>query len=169
MTTPCAPEEHDVHWYPEAANEAGWRCCTCGHKPGEPPGFDPQRDRDEIARKVWATLHDMHDAKIVYISNGSMGDGLTADIAARCRSEGVFDSYSIALFVLESLTPSHAKYWREVSEGILAGKDPRKRCWCGALSTCSSSSGGGPWVHRCNAHVGTEDPQLGLDLGEVTR
>jgi hypothetical protein len=165
MTAPCSEDEHDYHWYP-AVNEEGWRCCVCEHKPGEPPGFDPGRDRADIGRKVWAILHDLDAAKIVHVSNATAGDAITHGVAQRCRATSRYDQSSIALYILEGLAPSHADYWHAISVGVLDGKDTRPRCWCGALSTCSSSSGGGPWVHRCNVHVGTEDPQLGLALGE---
>src|SRR5690606_18623241 len=127
-------------------NEDGWRCPMCDRRPGEPPGFDPKLDREDTYGKVGAVLHDMHEAGIVHVSSGSHGDSLTAVVAQRCHEAGLFDQYTIARFVLESMQPSHAKYWREVSDGVLAGKDPRHRCPCGELSTSSSSIGGGPWI-----------------------
>lgn len=164
MPMPCSDGKHEVFWYPEP-NEEGWRCCACDFRPGEPPGFDPQRDRDEIGRKVGCILRDMHEAHVVYISNGSMGDGIERSVAARCEAAGVFDSYSIALYILEALTPGHAKYWREVSEGVIDGHDIRKRCWCGELSTCSSlGPGDRGWQYRCSKHIGVENPQRSLAL-----
>lgn len=126
--------QHDYHWYQDFCTEAGWKCCMCSEKPGEPPGFSPELDRAEIERKVGAVMHDLRDADFIYISNGTGGDGLTAGIAERCKAEGRFDQASIALFILEAVTPSHAAYWKGVSDGIVAGKDPRRRCHCGRLA-----------------------------------
>ncbi len=147
-------KEHDFFWYGSPHNEAGWRCCYCKHKPGEPPGFDPNLDRKEIERKAWCILNDLVEANIVYVSNGSQGDGMTAMVADACNEANRFDSYTIARMLLQNLTPGHAEYWSKVSEAILAGKDTRNRCRCGALATCSSSVAGGGWVHRCREHFG---------------
>ena len=126
---------HDYHWYSNFVTEAGWKCCLCNEKPGEPPGFSPALDRAELERKVCAVMSDLHDANFIYISNGSGGDMLTADVVEWCRRQNRFDQGSIAFFILATVVPSHAKYWGEVSEGVIAGKDPRRRCHCGRLST----------------------------------
>jgi hypothetical protein len=128
-------KEHDYHWYSDGCNEAGWKCTACDHQPGEPPGFSPQLDRERIFWKVGAVLHDMTDADLISVSNGSEGDCLTAQIADRCVAENLFDQYSIQLFLLREMTPSHAEYWKEIGEGILTGNDPRDRCHCGKLAT----------------------------------
>lgn len=126
--------QHDFHWYQNFCTESGWKCCVCQHKPGEPPGFSPELDRAELERKVGAVMHDLHDANFIYISNGTGGDGLTSAIAERCRAEGRYDQGSIALFILESQVPSHAAYWKGISDGIVDGHDPRRRCHCGKLA-----------------------------------
>lgn len=142
--------DHAYHYY-LATNEDGWRCCSCNHKPGEPPGYSPQLDREMIVTKVYGIQGDMHDADLIRFSNGSEGDGAAEMVADRCRNEGRYDQYSIILFTMELVTHGHAKYWKEVSDAIIAGKDTRDRCSCGELSTSSSNSGpNGSWVHRCS-------------------
>lgn len=124
--------EHEYHWY-LAINEEGWRCCSCGDKPGEPPGYSPRLDRDEVQRKVWAVLSDLHDHNFVHVSNGSHGDFLTARVADQCVSTGRYDQKSIALFLLESLA-GDGEFWKLRGESIIAGNDNRDRCHCGALA-----------------------------------
>lgn len=163
--------EHDFFYY-MATNEDGWKCCGCGHKPGEPPGFSPRLDRSEIGRKVYGVLSDLVDHDFIHVSNGSHGDAITSAVADRCQEAKRFDQYSIVLFIVEGMAESHAKYWREVSEGVLAGKDPRNRCPCGALSNSSASSGGGgPWTYRCpkHDHEQTEEQILALRDHPQTR
>lgn len=155
--TDAADHTHEFHWYLDekhdaAACEAGWQCCSCGHRPGDPPGFSPEHDRKLIDHKVMAVLMDLDNSGVVRVGNGSAGDWLESTVATRCRTEKRFDQYSIALFILEAMTPGHAKFWAETSEAILAGNDPRRRCHCGALST-SSTLVDGDWVGRCSAHV----------------
>jgi|SRR5882672_3034311 len=135
QASPAAPEckECDYYYYPET-NEDGWRCATCGHRPGEPAGFSPKLDRERIYLKVGGILHDACDADLVYVSNGTGADLLTSAVADRCVKEGRFDQYSILLFLLEEMTLDHAKYWRDISESILAGADKRDRCHCGELA-----------------------------------
>ena len=126
---------HDFHWRMSDCNEAGWICVNCKHKPGEPPGFSPQTDRAEIARKVESVLLTLHESDVIYVSNSDCGDGIVANVVGRCRDSGLFDQWTIARFILESEAPSHAKYWKDISDGMLSGKDPRRRCHCGRLST----------------------------------
>lgn len=126
--------EHDFHWY-LANNEEGWKCCSCGFRPGEPEGFSPELDRSETYRKAFAVCSEMHDAKLIYISNGTMGDGVAESVAARCKRAGIYDQQSIMAFVIEAIdTRSHAKFWKDRSKKILAGKDDRERCACGKLA-----------------------------------
>ncbi len=131
-------QHRDFYYYP-AVNEEGWKCVGCGRlMPGEPDGFRPDLDREEIYIKVGGLLNDLCDANLVRVSNGSGGDYLTRKIAARCESEGAYDQYSILLFILEEMTPSHRDYWKKVGDGVLSGDDPRRRCdepGCGKLAT----------------------------------
>jgi hypothetical protein len=131
-------QHKDYYYYPDDCNEAGWKCVGCGQlMPGDPPGFRPDLDRSEIRIKTGGLLHDLCDAKLVYVSNSSQGDYVESVVAERCTREGIYDQYSILLFLLEQLTPPHQKYWKEVSDGVIEGRDPRRRCseGCGRLAT----------------------------------
>jgi hypothetical protein len=131
----------DFHYFP-AVNEDGWLCVYCDNRPGEPPGFSPQLDREQIYFKVGGILHDACDADLIFVSNGTGADLLTAKVADRCVKERRFDQYSILSYILQEMAPGHAEYWRGVSEGILAGKDPRDRCHCGKLANLHIGGGG---------------------------
>lgn len=148
MSNPC---NHEYHYY-AATNEDGWRCVFCKDRPGEPAGFCPELDRKRLHAKVFALLTTLHEADLIYISNGGMGESIINAVEARCLNEKLYDQYSIQLFILELLTDSHAKYWAEVSEAIVAGKDTRARCHCGKLATVSS--GKNRW---CSEHWDTDD------------
>jgi hypothetical protein len=142
-----ACNNHDFAWYLHDCNEAGWKCLRCEYKPGEPPGFSPELDRAMTRSKVMAVLMELHHADFIYVSNGSSGECIEAEVERRCRATGNYDQWSIASFILDVMVPSHAKYWREISEGVLAGQDPRHRCHCGALSNCSSGD-----KYYCSEH-----------------
>jgi hypothetical protein len=129
--------QHDFHWYLQDCNEDGWMCCACKHKPGEPPGFSPELDRKEIERKAWAILHELCDAKFIYVSNSTAGDSISSHVADMCRGAGFYDQWSVAKCILDTLAPSHGTFWKGISDGIIAGKDPRDRCHCGRLSNRS--------------------------------
>lgn len=126
--------KHEYYYYPHI-NEEGWKCVSCEDKPGEPAGFSPQLDREEIEIKVGGILNDMDAASLIHISNGSYGDVLQGHVADRCRKEERYDQYSIVLFIMEVEAPSHAKFWKGISDGIVTGNDPRDRCHCGQLAT----------------------------------
>lgn len=137
----CAHE--GLHWFASPHDERGWRCVDCDWRPGEEPGFSPQHDRSHLATKVGGILHDLADAKIISISNASEADSVIVDAAFRCAERKLYDSESIALVILEIVASErHAKFWREIGEGIIAGRDPRPRCFCGKLSTISVMSDG---------------------------
>ncbi len=158
--------KHDFHWYPEAANETGWRCCLCQHKPGEPAGFSPELDASETERKVYGVLMDLHAHDLVYVSNGSHGDYLTVDVAGECLRRGIYDQKSI-LAMLATRLASDVVFWKEIGDGVRAGKDPRPRCPCGRLSTSSSCTGNGPWIRRCKDHDESDFdslPELGAEV-----
>jgi hypothetical protein len=127
---------HDgLYWYAAPADERGWKCVDCGWQPGEEPGFSPQHDRAHISTKVGCILMTLHEAEIIYVSNGSCGEAITGDVVEKCRRRRIYDSVSIARFILElEADRQHADFWREISEGIIAGKDPRERCACGKLA-----------------------------------
>lgn len=131
-------------WY-LADNEEGWKCLDCGHKPGEPPGYSPELDREEIGSKIYSILLELtqsHSTEpgFVYVSNGSMGDGIVAVTAAWCRETGHYDQASIAWKCIENCG-AKSDFWREQGEAIRAGKDPRRRCNCGVLATVFTKDG----------------------------
>jgi hypothetical protein len=145
---PMPNYEHDFHYY-LATNEDGWKCVDCGLVPGEPPGFSPELDRKLTPRKVMAVLMTLDNSNIVSVSNGTMGESLESIVAGLCHRRQRFDQYSIALYLLDAMTKSHADYWAKVSEGVLSGNDPRTRCACGALATIMQ--GAQAWCSPCLA------------------
>lgn len=130
-----AEHSHELYWHADPCNERGWKCIACDYRPGEPAGFSPERDRSHLVTKIESILHTLHDAEIVYVSNGDHGAWIASRVASACRARDLYDSVSIARLVLEVLgDAAHAKFWRDISEGILVGRDPRPRCHCGKLS-----------------------------------
>lgn len=143
MVDPKVCKHSGLFWYAAPANEQGWKCPDCGWRPGEPPGFSPQHDRDLVDVKVGCILMLLHESEIIYVSNGSSGDSITGLVVQRCRRRGIYDSVSIARFILDLEGGTrHAKFWRDIAMGIMAGKDPRPRCACGQLATQWSHSNG---------------------------
>lgn len=133
-STPCP--HAGLYWYGHPHDEAGWKCVDCDLQPGEPPGFSPAHDRSHLRIKVWCIVHDLADAKIISVSNSGHGEGLASAAAAQCEERKLYDSVSIARVILEiEGDERHAKFWRDISDGILAGNDPRHRCHCGKLAT----------------------------------
>lgn len=132
-TAACA--HSGLYWYAAPSNERGWKCADCDWQPGEEPGFSPQHDRSHLRTKVECVMHDLHDASIIYVSNGGCGESLANAVTAACLARSLYDSVSIARVILEvEADEKHAKFWRDIGEGVVAGKDPRERCACGALS-----------------------------------
>lgn len=137
--------KHEAIYWRLAANEDGWMC-SCGRYPGEPVGFDPVADKEQIAVKVHSILSELHEKEFIYIANGSEGDILETMVANRCRNENRFDQYSIIRFIMDLEAPSHADYWRKITMSIRDGRDPRDRCqlcnklakqWCGKDKFCA--------------------------------
>lgn len=121
-------------WRISPCNEDGWGCPDCGHVlPGEPPGYSPQLDREETVSKVDSILQHLHHWDFIHISNSSEGDSAVHFIAGLCHELGLFDQLSIITLICQH--KGSAKYWRELGEAILNGRDPRRRCDCGKLAT----------------------------------
>jgi hypothetical protein len=120
-----------------ATNEDGWQCAECAYRPGEPPGFSPAHDVEELGAKVTSILNVLHDSDIVYVSNCDEGESLVTMVTKEIRERGELDQYAIAEAILNLMGQSHTAYWKEIRDGILAGKDLRHRCHCGKLATCS--------------------------------
>lgn len=149
-------EHRDLYWYSArgAPNEGGWQCVNCDLRPGEPPGYSPAHDRSHLRTKVWSILHDLVNAGIVYVSNSDHGESLTDAATSTAEASGNLDQYSIALAILSIMAPSHAVFWRERGEAIVAGRDDRERCACGALANVFTSGGGKPstaWCSTCSS------------------
>jgi len=141
-----------LYWYADPAQERGWKCVDCDWQPGDPPGFSPEHDRSHLPTKVKCILNDLHEASIIYVSNGECGYRLADLVTLQCRARNHYDSVSIARAILEyEGSDDHAKFWRDVSDGILAGKDPRNRCRCGKLATAWTSGPGGG-TYACSDH-----------------
>jgi hypothetical protein len=140
---------HDsMYWYLSPHDERGWMCSDCFFRPGEEPGYSPEHDRDHIETKCLCILHDLTDEDSLSVSNGSHGEGLARSAANVCRDKRRFDQESIVT-ILANLCAGDGKFWREQHEGILSGKDPRRRCRCGKIARCWS---GGPngGTHYCS-------------------
>lgn len=136
----CYINGHDFYYYP-ALNEAGWKCLTCNFKPGEPEGFSPLLDRDLVYEKIESLAESLTEGDIFCISNSTEADLMISEVVDRCISNGYFDQTSIVKYLLEARS-GRAEYWKDLSENILAGNDPRPRCDekdCGKLATMISS------------------------------
>lgn len=145
---------HEYHWFLSACNETGWKCVSCDDKPGEPEGFSPQLDRSHTYHKVGGILNDLHDQEFVHVSNGTGGDQITELVAAKCHETGRFDQDSILLFLMQQMNHGNGKYWKEVSESIIAGRDNRERCQCGRLARIFTSDEFGKH-HYCSSECET--------------
>lgn len=146
MAEKCKASGHDYYWF-ACCNEDGWRCVDCGDNPGEPEGFSPKLDRELIEIKVYCLLNDLADNQLVSVSNATAADYLTADVADQCRKLGRYDQQTILKLIIEADAGSHAKFWQEISEGILSGNDKRDRCHCGKLATLHAGK-----KHFCPEH-----------------
>lgn len=128
------PCKHDsLYWYAAPHDERGWICVDCGWSPGEEPGYSPEHDRDHLETKCHCILHDMADAGLVSVSNGSHGDSLAASAAQIARDARTLDQESIVA-ILARLCAGDGAFWRERHESILAGRDNRDRCKCGTIA-----------------------------------
>ena len=157
--------EHEFYWSAPAINEVGWFCITCRHKPGEPPGFDPQLDRELISEKCSAILGELVDTGWFCPMNSDVGLAMSAAAARACVDTGCFDQQTIVATLMGSpsgihSSVSYAAYWKQISEGILSGHDERARCHCGELAT-AFKIGKGQSIGTCREH--TRSPFLDLE------
>lgn len=130
----CQHQKHQMSWFLSGCNEKGWKC-ECGFEPGEPAGFSPLHDHHLIEIKVMCILGRLHDEEFIYISNGTEGDFLVGCVANKCAIEGIYDQQSIIRFILEEVADAdHVRFWKDISDGVRAGRDPRDRCKCGNLA-----------------------------------
>lgn len=145
----CKCGSTEFRWVLASCNEDGWLCLECEAKPGEPPGFCPQLDRQDTAGKVFDILNQLHDLNFTYVSNGSMGDGMVGRVVYTCRKSGVYDQESIVVRLLRAGAGHHAAFWKKISLGVIRGQDERNRCACGKLATRSHYPGDGTTKHTC--------------------
>lgn len=103
----CDTVSVEHKWLP-ATNEDGWRCGWCSGG----LGFRPDLDRELLDEKVGALLFWLHEAKIVYVSNGTQGEVVTENVATLARGLGQFDQYSLVGLILKDPNlAGHADYW----------------------------------------------------------
>ena len=114
---------HEYTWRMRGCNEDGWECVYCKAKPGD-NGYSPRLDLDEIREKVSSILMSLHMADFLYISNGDMGNRLSAIVADACVKSRALDQQSIireifARIPTDRIDPS--KFWRERGEAARNG------------------------------------------------
>ncbi len=119
-------EHEDLNWRAAedkrmALNEEGWECLDCD----EVFGFRPDLDRSHIEIKVYCILMGFHESNLIYISNGTMGEIITSNVAARCRDERKYDQKNILRFILDdpNMQPDSV-FWQNRAERWLLGGEP---------------------------------------------
>lgn len=116
----------DIYWYTTddkggpICSEDGWKCLTHGWL-----GFRPDLDRARIELKVHCVLMDFHESKLIYISNGTMGEVISENVAQRCRTENRYDQDNILRFILDdpNMQPD-STFWQTRAERWLIGAEP---------------------------------------------
>lgn len=133
-------------------NERGWVCVECDEQTvGEPPGFSPFLDRELIDRKAENLAQHLVTAGLISLPEMWYLELCGGYVAEKCNDIKTYDSYTVMQFVLECWanydflahhgaehcqgTGGHAAFWKNISDGVLAGNDPRDRCECGELAT----------------------------------
>ena len=105
----------------EALNEEAWECIDCGTV----LGFRPDLDRSHTEIKAHCILLDFHESKLIYVSNGTMGQIIADNVAARCRAENRYDQDSILRFILADPNMNPAStFWQNRAERWLLGGEP---------------------------------------------
>jgi hypothetical protein len=124
--------ENQFYWTPDALNEQGWRLSNSDEPaPGEPDGYRPDLDRAMIYTKVHCIAEAMREQHLYEIPEMEY----LSMAAEACKRRGKYDQYTI-IEMLCQVQKSHGDYWKKVGQGIVKGKDPRTRCWCGKLAKC---------------------------------
>lgn len=119
-------EHEDLNWRATedkrmALNEEGWQCLDCS----DVFGFRPDLDRENTYEKVRCILMDFHESNLIYISNGTEGDIIAANVAQRCAAANVYDQWSILRYILEDPNLlSHRQFWQNRAERWLLGGEP---------------------------------------------
>ena len=117
MRKTCRHEDDDNLFYYPTVNEAGWRCFCQTEQ-----GFRPDLDRRLIRTKVSGLLMDLHEHKLVRVSNGSMGECIIENVASECEKRGHYDQQTILQLILgdANVSSTHAEFWRKSSEDWIA-------------------------------------------------
>jgi hypothetical protein len=134
MKNLCGCGTELLTWRLSPANETGWQCMDCLRRPGEPPGFCPELDREFTETKVNAILEDLNGYQLVYVSNGDQGEHAHHDRGEEVPGNRLLRPILDPGLLIEELNATHAAYWKGISEGVISGIDPRSRCWCGELA-----------------------------------
>jgi hypothetical protein len=108
-------------FYYACVNEDGWKCVGCDTT----FGFRPDLDRELTVIKVHGLLMDFHESKLIYISNGTMGEIIAENVAARCFAENFYDQEHVLRFILEdpNMRPD-STFWQTRAERWLLGAEP---------------------------------------------
>jgi hypothetical protein len=103
----------DIIWRLDSCTEEGWGCLYCDVK----LGFRPDLDRSHTELKVNGILFDFHEAKLIYVSNGTMGEIISENVAVRCRTENRYDQKSILRFIMDdpNMMPK-STFWQNRAE-----------------------------------------------------
>lgn len=112
----------DPYWRPgHGINEDGWQCESCGAE----LGFRPDLDREYTYAKVRGILLDFHESKLIYISNGQMGDIVAWNVASRCEQDNLYDQHTILAYILaDPNMRTHAPFWANRATRYLMGGEP---------------------------------------------
>ena len=88
MKTKEATQDKDWFWYTKKGyvNEDGW-----SDDYGDTTQYRPDLDREFAEEKARCILTELHEGHFLYVSNGTMGDGIAASIARTCRAENRYD------------------------------------------------------------------------------
>ncbi len=93
--------KHESTYYYPSVNDDGWRCVDCDTEFGKNEGIDKKL----IYTKVRGLLHDLHEAKLIYVSNGTDGDCITSIVCDSFQKDNDFSQgyiiYQIAKFLHE--------------------------------------------------------------------
>lgn len=137
----------------DPCNESGWKCVDCS----KGLGFRPDLDRELTEIKVHGILHDLVEAKVIYVSNATMGDIIAANVVGECKRLDMYDQVTIARLILEdpNISDGHGTYWKQQAEEYF------KRLSRRGLHVARS---GPRWQRRARAAAGRGRDQGNLDF-----
>lgn len=91
-------ENYENLFYYPSINEGGWQ--EVG-KVNKKLSSRPDLDKKLIFCKVRGILTSLHTNKLIYISNGSLGDCIATNVVKQCRKRARYDQYSIMHFIMQ--------------------------------------------------------------------